>query len=482
MILQLLIVDDDVSLCHHLKTFFERQHYKVEIAHDGPSAVATCEKFRPHLMFLDIGLPGMSGIDVLKHIKDKDPAVRVIMITGQTENELIRQARILGADDYITKPFTLEYLSGEVMNKLHKQLFYELRTTSADLAIEKEKAELLFEQVEEGIMLFDAQGLVFIANPVARKTLGLPENTSSLTAARAFEAFRSDPPTLLQKLDDAIGKKFDLLRDTPKKLVLECRVNTINSRKKERFGYLLIFRDVTEERRAETAMHRFISLVSHKLRTPLVTIRAYPRLLLSENNINPLSDFQKNALQVIAKQCRRMEDMVNQLIAFSSLDPQEMVMQPVSIADLLSEAEKVLPDDISIKKEQMHIEEGLSKLYVNVDPTVMQHAFRNLMENAFKFGGKDLHVKGVATNGSVTVRFIDNGPGIPPEDQDRVFERFYQVEKDFSGQVPGAGLGLTMVKQTVESHGGKIHLESVIGQGTTFIVTLPSVNPRHANG
>ena len=71
------------------------------------------------------------------------------------------------------------------------------------------------------------------------------------------------------------------------------------------------------DRKADTAMHRFISLISHKLRTPLVTIRAYPRLLLSENTISPLNDFQKNALLTIQKQCRLMEDMVNQLIAFS---------------------------------------------------------------------------------------------------------------------------------------------------------------------
>src|SRR5260370_1084335 len=178
MILRLLIVDDDLSLSKHLHAFFERQKYKVEVAHDGPSAVAKTLDFKPHLMFLDIGLPGMSGIEVLKEVKKKDPSIRVIMITGQTEDELMRQARILGADDYVTKPFTLEYLSGEVMDKLHKQLFHELRTTSQDLAIEQEKVELLFEQVKDGVILFDPQGLVFMANPPARSALGLPEHLS----------------------------------------------------------------------------------------------------------------------------------------------------------------------------------------------------------------------------------------------------------------------------------------------------------------
>ena len=104
----------------------------------------------------------------------------------------------------------------------------------------------------------------------------------------------------------------------------------------------------------------------------------------------------------------------------------------------------------------------------------MQHAVRNVIENAFKFGATSLEVSGRSDNGSVIVSFKDNGPGIPPEDRERVFERFYQVEKTFCGQVPGAGLGLTMVKQTMEAHGGKIWVESQVDHGATFFLQLPT--------
>lgn len=472
MILRLLIVDDDVNLCRHLKSFFERQKYTVETAHDGSKAVATAMNFHPHLMFLDIGLPGMSGIQVLKEIKEKDPSVRVIMITGQTEDELMRQARLLGADDYVTKPFTLEYLSGEVMDKLHKQLFHELRTTSQYLALEREKMELVFDQVQEGVLLFDSQGLVFMANPVARATLGLAENMTSLSASKAFESFQSDQAHRFNKLDDEKGERFDIIREQPKQLILECRITPIAA-KNERFGYLMLFRDVTMERRADTAMHRFVSLISHKLRTPLVAIRAYPRLLLSENAISPMNDFQKNALQVIAKQCRILEDMVNQLIAFSSLDPGELLCQRMSWQDLVQEALKLMPDDLKDKAPHVQVDSQLSQLLVNVDPTLMQHAVRNIVENAFKFGAKKVHIGGKTQKDVVTVMFADDGPGIPPEDRERVFERFYQIEQTFCGQVPGAGLGLTMVRQTVDAHGGKVYVESQIGKGSTFFIQLP---------
>ncbi len=477
MILRLLIVDDDETLSKHLKTFFERHKYIVEVGHDGAQAMDLVESFHPHLMFLDIGLPGKSGIEVLREVKEKDSSVRVIMITGQTEDELVRQARVLGADDYVTKPFTLEYLTGEVLDKLHKQLFHELRSTTQDLAIEREKAELLFAQMNEGVVLFDSEGRVFMANPVAKTMLGLSDDLGAMTAPKVFEGYEAKPADRLMHLADETGQPFDLMREIPKMLVLECRVNPIFTTHKEKFGYLLLFRDVTLDRKADTAMHRFISLISHKLRTPLVTIRAYPKLLLSENSMNPLNEFQRNALTVIAKQCRHMEDMVNQLIAFSSLDPEELVCQRTSVSELFQEALKLMPDEYKPKLPLIAQDPELATLFVNADPTLLQHALRNILENAFKFGATEARVHGERKNGHVIMSIADDGPGIPPEDRERIFERFYQVEKSFCGQVPGAGLGLTMAKQTMEAHGGRIWVESQIGKGSTFFVELPEATP-----
>ncbi|MFA5976523.1 MAG: ATP-binding protein [Elusimicrobiota bacterium] len=473
-ILRLLIVDDDKDLTRNLKAFFERYKYQVDVAHDGLQAIEMAEKSCPHLVFLDIGLPGKSGIEVLQQIKAKDPSIRVIMITGQVESELMEKARKLGADDYVTKPFTLEYLNNEVLGKLHRQLFQDLRSTSQTLAIEREKAELLFAQVTEGVVLFDQQGLIFVANPSARQMLGLPEDLSSWTASKAFASFTVNPPDRLSRLDQEKGEPFDLVRQNPKMLVLECRITPIETSQNECSGYLALFRDVTMDRKADTAMHHFVSLISHKLRTPLVTIRAYPRLLLSEPAASPLNDFQRNALVTIDKQCHVLEDMVNQLIAFSSLDPEELVRQRMSLADLVDEALKFVGNEYKDQLGTIYQGESLSTLFVSVDPTLLQQAVRNVLENALKFGATQVHVSGQAQDGTVTLSVRDNGPGIPPEDRERVFDRFYQVEKSFCGQVPGAGLGLTMARQVVEAHGGKMWVESQVNQGSTFLMQLPA--------
>src|SRR6185437_11032442 len=142
-------------------------------------------------------------------------------------------------------------------------------------------------------------------------------------------------------------------------------------------------------------------------------------------------------------------------------------------SELVYEALKLMPDEFKDKLGSVRTDAPVEKLCVQVDPTLMQHAVRNVIENAFKFGASELNIKGQEENGFVILSFIDNGPGIPPEDRERIFEQFYQVEKTFCGQVPGAGLGLTMVKQTAEAHGGQVWVESQLGKGSSFFLKLP---------
>jgi len=157
-------------------------------------------------------------------------------------------------------------------------------------------------------------------------------------------------------------------------------------------------------------MHHFISLISHKLRTPLVTIRAYPRLLLSENAVSPLNDFQRKAIETIQKQCRLMEDMVNQLIAFSSLDPDQLICQDMTCSELVSEALKHMPEDLKDKVPLVKTAADLATYHVLVDPTLLQHAARNVIENAFKFGATELRVGARAENGSIISNLKTTAP------------------------------------------------------------------------
>ncbi|MBN1794706.1 MAG: response regulator [Candidatus Omnitrophica bacterium] len=130
---KLLVVDDEIGICNLLRAFFAEKGYDVIIANNGDEAVLKIKQERPHLVFLDVKMPGISGIEVLRHAKELDESIKVIMITAVEEEEVVCEARSLGASDYVTKPFSLEYLEGTVLAKLNAQLYEELRASNEEL-------------------------------------------------------------------------------------------------------------------------------------------------------------------------------------------------------------------------------------------------------------------------------------------------------------------------------------------------------------
>ena len=119
MINKLLIVDDEIEICEFLKSFFEDRDFKVAVAHEGQKALEQVDLFHPGVVLLDIQMPGMDGLQTLKKIKEKYPRVKVIMVTAVETQEKIEEAMRLGADNYITKPLSLEYLEKDVQDKIN---------------------------------------------------------------------------------------------------------------------------------------------------------------------------------------------------------------------------------------------------------------------------------------------------------------------------------------------------------------------------
>jgi CheY-like chemotaxis protein len=118
MVKRLLVVDDEVEICDFLKSFFEDRQYLVEMAHSGVQALEKVRKFNPHVVLLDIQMPEMDGMKALKIIKQENPQIKVIMVTAVETQEKIEESMRLGADNYITKPLSLEYLENDVQEKL----------------------------------------------------------------------------------------------------------------------------------------------------------------------------------------------------------------------------------------------------------------------------------------------------------------------------------------------------------------------------
>ena len=145
---KLLVADDERKICRLLELFFSERGYSVLLAHDGPTTLACIRAERPHLVFLDLHMPGLNGLDILKEARELDETIKVIVITGAGDEEIIRQVKALGAADYVIKPFSLEYLQEEVLPKVSTSLYEDLRATNQGL---KQSLEEL-RQVTRGIV------------------------------------------------------------------------------------------------------------------------------------------------------------------------------------------------------------------------------------------------------------------------------------------------------------------------------------------
>ena len=130
---KLLVADDEQKICQLLEEFFSPRGYQVLQAHDGPSALACIRKERPHLVFLDLRMPGLNGLDILKEAKAIDETMKIIVLTAIEDEETVQKARALGASDYVIKPFSLEYLQEEVLTKVSTSLYEDLRTVNQQL-------------------------------------------------------------------------------------------------------------------------------------------------------------------------------------------------------------------------------------------------------------------------------------------------------------------------------------------------------------
>jgi len=231
---------------------------------------------------------------------------------------------------------------------------------------------------------------------------------------------------------------------------------------------------VTRIEQAEKSRRDFIANVSHELRTPLTSIQGYVETLVEDTKPNP--ETMREFLGIIHKNATRMNRLTEDLLALASVESPDykLVAQPARACALVQDAIESL-GGIVVDSEVELESAGAPDTLVMADPDAMNQVFGNLIENAVKYGKENKRIVVGAKLLEDEVEFFvqDFGPGIPSEHLDRIFERFYRVDKARSRESGGTGLGLAIVKHIVEAHGGRIWAESELGAGAAFHFTLP---------
>jgi signal transduction histidine kinase len=251
----------------------------------------------------------------------------------------------------------------------------------------------------------------------------------------------------------------------------------------ETVSQILYFRDVTRETEVDRMKSEFLSHAAHELRTPMASIYGYSELMMTQEFAEQeRSEF----MAIIHRQCEQMISIINELLDLVRIDDRrgkDFQFVSVDAVDLL----RAVSADFGVpaNREAVLLEVSVACCTVRADPQKLRQVVRNILSNAYKYsfaGGSvtisllDVALDPSGVPGRVGICVRDEGMGMTPAQLARVFERFYRA--DASGNVPGTGLGMSIVKEIIELHGGTVDIVSQLGQGTTVTLWLPAASDR----
>jgi two-component system, OmpR family, phosphate regulon sensor histidine kinase PhoR len=339
--------------------------------------------------------------------------------------------------------------------------------------IQAQQAALL-NSMAEGLLVLDQQGRIQLANQAFTNLFGISTDLRSRTIMEALRLHELAGLVELLRTEKQI-LDYELKVSRPAERWLQISGAAVFNGGGERAGTILVFHDLTRLKKLESARQEFVANVSHELRTPLSLIKGYVETLLEGAKDNP--EVATKFLKTIDRNAERLKLLIEDLLTISELESGRLKLNCRSLA-LRPMIEKVLVDfKARAGTKRIQLVDAADAVQVQADPDRLEQVLGNLVDNAIKYG----RVEGLVTigarkteDGQVEVCVQDDGPGIPAEALERVFERFYRVDKARSREQGGTGLGLSIVKHIIQNHQGRVWARSESGKGAAFYFTLPA--------
>ncbi|SDF47391.1 PAS/PAC sensor signal transduction histidine kinase [Fontibacillus panacisegetis] len=413
-------------------------------------------------ILLALGLTAVLGV-ILAHTITSPIKELTRRATAVAEGEFHQKMPVRGNDEIGQLSKAFNYMTSRLRNAL------------AQNEEEKEKLASILTNMSDGVIATDGTGTVILMNRRASEMLKVGEDqVGDMNIAELLHLTPEEQDILQQGtmhstlLEDEVeeGDSF----------VIRVTFTPIHRREFGIIGTIAVLQDVTEQEKLEESRREFVANVSHELRTPLTTIKSYTEALedgaLSDPELGP------KFTSVIQIQTERMIRLVTDLLHLSRLDSKEAMLrkQPTGVMEMLEEVTDRFSFQMQEKgiKPTLFISSGVSTAWIDRDQ--IDQVLDNLISNAMKYtpeGGTIAIEARSMEDGLLAISVQDNGIGIPKRDLDRIFERFYRVDKARSRNMGGTGLGLSIAREIVKAHGGTISLQSELGKGTKVTFTLP---------
>ena len=352
-----------------------------------------------------------------------------------------------------------------------------LQSNLDQLAQERDKMATVLATMADGIVITDRSGTITLFNRASERLFGLKADKAVGSQVDVLKSVPDISEMIRRTLDGGALVRKEIPTTTPAERIINAYAAPVHDQKGAIAGCVVVLQDVTGIRRQAEIRKDFVANVSHELRTPVASVKAIVGALQS-GAMEELSVAQK-FLDNLDLETDRLSLLLNDLLNLSELDAGKKGKQ--TTVNLHEIAEQVV-SELAEKARKGSIEVSVdtpSELSVIAGKHQMIQVMRNLIDNAIKYNneGGRVEVTGGETDSEVVFTVRDTGVGIPPSDLDRIFERFYRVDKARSRQLGGTGLGLSIVKDIVEAHDGRIMADSEVGVGSSFTIALPKGKP-----
>jgi PAS domain S-box-containing protein len=420
----------------------------------------------------DIKMPGMDGLALLNEIRSLRPRTPTLLITGHGEHDLAVQALRGGAYDFVQKPIDRDYFVASLERAIHlRRLDREVERQR--LALERHARVL--EHVDDGVFLLDESGVIRHWNPAAGAITGLPEeqvlDRPAEQALPGWERIGSLIPVATAPGPGSRGAKTVPLEVDGRELWLSI------SGVRFADGIVYAFRNLTEERALDELKGEFVATVSHELRTPLAAIYGSAQTL-RRKDLNLDDERRESLLEVIAHESERLTRIAGDILLANTLDSDRLRLarEPVDLDELAREVVEEMRISFAERADiSIHFSSPQVEASVAGDADKLRQILMNLIENAVKYSpdGGRIEVGLESRDSRVRLLVRDEGIGIPPGEEQRIFGKFYRVDPQLTRGVGGTGLGLYISRELVRRMQGRVSVASHGGKGSTFLVDLP---------
>ncbi|WP_368502942.1 cell wall metabolism sensor histidine kinase WalK [Alkalihalophilus sp. As8PL] len=353
------------------------------------------------------------------------------------------------------------------------ELTYKLQDATATRAREQKKLSSVLAHMTDGVIATDQNGQIILMNKRAEELLGV----------QSYEVIKRLLPDVLRlpesyELEDLFEQTESILldfSDDDQEFLIEANFSVIQEEDGPINGLITVLHDVTEQEKIEQDRREFVANVSHELRTPLTTMKSYLEAL--EDGALEDPELAPRFIGVTQNETERMIRLVNDLLQLSKIDSHDyrLTMSWVDFGQFLHEV--IDRFEMVAQGRNIHFTRHISghPTYVEVDKDKLTQVIDNIISNAMKYSpeGGNVTTTLLHQGHNVRVSISDEGMGIPRENQAKIFDRFYRVDKARARSIGGTGLGLAIAKELVHAHGGEIWVSSEYGSGTTIYFTLP---------